>query len=117
MIIKLLLSAALASIGLYAVAQRRTTRLFHGVMVFLVIAGAYFVWFPDHTTQIANALGVGRGADLLLYCWVVISLLLIVSLHLRLRRHLVLITDLARRIALDGPDAPDSDRAREGEDS
>lgn len=116
MIIKLILSAALVGIGLYALSQRRTTRLFHGLMVLLVVAGGYFVWFPDHTTRIANALGVGRGADLLLYCWVVISLLLIVSLHLRLRRHLELITDLARRMALDAsdePDRPDSHHAGE----
>lgn len=101
MIIKLILSAALMGIGLYALSQRRATRLFHGFMIFMVATGAYFVWFPDHATDIANVLGVGRGTDLLLYCWVVISLLLIVSLHLRLRRQRTLITELARHVALE----------------
>lgn len=100
MIIKLLLSTALLAVAVYAVAQQRTTGFFHGILGLLALLGGYFVWFPEHTTVIANALGVGRGADLILYCWIIISLFLVVSLYLRMQRQLELITELARHVSL-----------------
>lgn len=100
MIIKLLLSAALAIVAAYAITQRRATRFFHSTLVLLTLVGAYFVWFPEQTTAIANHLGVGRGTDLLLYSWIIISLFLLVSLYLQMRRQLHMITKLARRLSL-----------------
>ena len=105
MIIKLFLSLGLALILMYAVSQRRFSRLSHG-MALLSLVGVYFVWFPDQTTVLANIVGVGRGADLLMYCWIVLSLLIITSLHLQQRRQLELITELARFLALSCVSAP-----------
>jgi hypothetical protein len=99
MIIQLFLSLGLVLILMYGVSQRRVSRLSHG-MALLSAVGLYFVWFPAHTTALANLVGVGRGADLLLYCYIVLSLLLITTLHLRQRRQLELITELARYLAL-----------------
>ena len=53
--------SALAVIGLLA--MRRA------------LAGLYFVWVPAHATALAAFAGIGRGVDLILYIWVVISLL------------------------------------------
>jgi hypothetical protein len=44
--------------------------------------------------------GIGRGVDLILYTWVVISLIMLLNLHLKLRSQLELITLLARKIAI-----------------
>ena len=33
----------------------------------LVTRGLYFVWFPTHSTLMAELVGVGRGVDLILY--------------------------------------------------
>jgi hypothetical protein len=68
----------------------------------VALTGIYLVLFPEHTQVVAHVVGVGRGADLVLYCWLVISL--IVSLHLQLQILQLrgLITALAREIALQG---------------
>ena len=42
-------------------------------LLFVFLLGILAVVFPQYTTVVANRLGVGRGADLLLYLLVVIS--------------------------------------------
>jgi small membrane protein len=72
-----------------------------GVVSMLVAAvGLYFVWVPEHATWLAALVGIGRGVDLILYVWVVISLVMLLNLHLKLRAQMELITILARRIAI-----------------
>jgi hypothetical protein len=44
--------------------------------------------------------GIGRGADLILYTWACLSLLVVLNLHLKLRTQLELITVLTRSVAL-----------------
>ena len=68
--------------------------------VLAACGGLYFVWFPAHATLLAEAVGVGRGVDLIIYVWVVISLLIVFNLHLKLRSQMELITGLAREIAI-----------------
>ena len=48
-------------------------------------AGLYLVWTPEQSTAVAEFIGIGRGADLILYLWVCISLNMLLSLHLKLR--------------------------------
>ena len=50
--------------------------------------------------SLAELAGIGRGVDLILYVWVVISLLIVLNLHLKLRAQMELITALAREIAI-----------------
>jgi hypothetical protein len=50
--------------------------------------------------NLAELVGIGRGADLILYVWVCISLILLLNLHLKIRMQLELITMLARKLAL-----------------
>ena len=45
------------------------------------LAGIYFVLLPEQTSKLAHAVGVGRGADLVLYCWLVITLIISVNLQ------------------------------------
>ncbi len=63
-------------------------------------AGVYFVWLPSHATWLASHVGIHRGVDLILYLWVVISLVMFLNLHLKLRSQHELITALAREIAI-----------------
>ena len=100
MIAQLFLSVLLGLTGLYAwVAARRSPQI-SALVAAAAAAGMYFVWLPAHATWIAEAVGIGRGVDLILYVWVVISLLAILNLHLTLRAQLELITVLTRRIAI-----------------
>jgi small membrane protein len=100
MIIQWLLVIALALTALYALGQSHTPRLVRWANVLASSAGVFFVLQPELTNRIALALGVGRGADLLLYCWVVVSLALFAHLQLALLRSKELMTELARAIAL-----------------
>ena len=61
---------------------------------------AFIIWRPEVTNLLANVVGVGRGADLMLYAAVIVLLLLVFHLHIahdRLERQL---TELVRREAL-----------------
>jgi small membrane protein len=100
MIAQIVLSALLAGILLYAWAEYRRSPAVALLTVFVASAGIYFVWVPEHSTQLAELVGIGRGVDLILYIWVCISLIVLLNLHLKLRTQMELITTLARRIAI-----------------
>src|SRR5262245_9243921 len=100
MIAQLVLTALLLGVLLYAWTEYRRSPAVAGVAVLVAFGGLYFVWFPDHATALAELVGIGRGVDLILYIWVVISLLVMLNLHLKLRAQMELITELAREIAI-----------------
>jgi hypothetical protein len=100
MIAQLFLSLLLAGILLYAWAEYRRSPVISLFAVLAACGGLYFVWFPAHATLLAERVGIGRGVDLIIYVWVVISLLIVFNLHLKLRSQMELITGLAREIAI-----------------
>lgn len=106
MIIQWLLVGALALTALYAMAQAHTPRVVRWPALAASLAGIYLVLHPALANTIAAALGVGRGADLLLYCWVVVSLALFAHLQLGLLRAKENFTELARAVALATPQRP-----------
>jgi hypothetical protein len=100
MIAQLLLSTLLFGILLYAWTEHRRSPAIALVAVWTAFAGLYFVWIPSHATRLAAFVGIGRGVDLILYVWVIISLVMLLNLHLKLRAQMDLITVLARTLAL-----------------
>lgn len=107
MMIQLILTTLLVLVALFVGLQQTTSR-FVKFAVFAVIAlGTYFVWVPEETNRIAVLLGVGRGADLRAYLWIVITLALIVFLYLKILRLSRKVTQLTRAIALSHPQAPE----------
>ena len=94
---------ALALIGLYLVKARKSAsqqairRLF---ILIALLAGLFAVLFPNYTNAIANVLGIGRGADLLLYGFVIFVLFYVVHQYRRQLWQQKVTTDLARAIAL-----------------
>jgi small membrane protein len=108
MIAQLIFSALLFSMFLYAWTEYRRSPVVATLSVVVAVAGLYFVWFPAHSTRLAEFVGIGRGVDLILYTWVCISLLVLLDLHLKLRTQLELITVLARTIALATVHSPPS---------
>ncbi|MBF5044744.1 DUF2304 domain-containing protein [Aggregicoccus sp. 17bor-14] len=77
MLIRLLLLTGLALIGYYAFLRRTKVPVHIAVVLALLGGSASLVLFPDVTTTVARAVGVGRGSDLVTYL-VEISLLFIV---------------------------------------
>ncbi|GAA2177138.1 DUF2304 domain-containing protein [Leucobacter tardus] len=70
------------------------------IALLFVIAAVLAIIFPDALTTIANFVGVGRGADLLLYILVVMVLLFAVATVRAKARSDARVTDLARAVAL-----------------
>lgn len=100
---QVVLLAAVAGIFLYFVSRRHNVRMqagkrigFFGFLAFAV----YAVLFPGHVTLLAHALGIGRGADLLLYMLVVAFLFGMLNTYLRFRGTTQQITELARTLAI-----------------
>ena len=100
MIAQIGLSIMLGGVIAYAWAQYARAPAIGLVAMIAACAGLYFVWLPKHATWLAELVGIGRGVDLILYVWVIISLLVMLNLHLKLRAQMELITTLAREIAI-----------------
>lgn len=69
-------------------------------------AGIFALSDPNRMTRIARALGVSRGADLLLYVSVLCGLLVAFEVYTRMRRTDRQITLIVRQLALSTPDVP-----------
>ena len=100
MIAQIVLTAFLFGIALYARLQYRRAPVIGLLSMAIAVAALYFVWIPSHATKLAELAGIGRGVDLILYLWVVISLIVLLNLHLKLRAQMETITVLARELAL-----------------
>ncbi|AXH95359.1 DUF2304 domain-containing protein [Ornithinimicrobium avium] len=70
------------------------------LLVGFVLLAAAAVLFPRLLTQVAQFLGVGRGADLLLYGLTVFFLGYVASSYRRMRQVEQQVTTLARELAL-----------------
>ena len=103
MAIKLLLIAsALAALVWLIRAQNNSHRLLITRLAGFLVAGAWIVavLYPDLLTQIGNAVGVGRGTDLLLYVLVVVFTFTTVGWYQRVRQLDEQVTQLTRSLAL-----------------
>ena len=98
-----ILVAAFIFVGFYLLKARRSSnqqairRLF---IVVALIAGLLAALFPEYTNVLAALVGVGRGADLLLYAVVVFGLFYAVYQYRRQLWQEKVNTDLARALAL-----------------
>lgn len=100
MIMQIILTSLLAMIALYATVEYRRSPFVGSLSLIVAVIGIYLTWSPQHASALAAMAGVGRGVDLIIYTWVVISLLVILNLHLKLQAQLELITALARQLAI-----------------
>lgn len=114
-IIKLLLLAAIAVVGWYSLrgGQRALHRvIWRAYVVGILVAAVLSTLFPQWLTWLANRVGVGRGADLLLYVLVVTFGLVSVILFRRLDTLERKYVALARSVAI--AEAAQDERARSG---
>lgn len=106
MIFQLGALAVLALLVLYAFGQRRRSGPISYGIILAALTGAVLVIFPDLSTSVARAVGVGRGADLIFYVFMLIVFASIANLHLRLRAQNEVVTLLARELALSNAKTP-----------
>ncbi|WP_448851707.1 DUF2304 domain-containing protein [Corynebacterium sp. 335C] len=114
-VIQILLLLAVAGLVWYFVANRRKARTKAGVklgFLVFVLACVWAVLRPDDLTAIANAVGVDRGTDLLLYGLVVAFLFVTVSSYIRFREQELRYARLARAVALSNAVRPEDELHR-----
>lgn len=110
--IALLLSALMGLVLLTAMLMRRRAPAVALAMALLALLGVWFAWRPEDLNHWAQAVGVGRGADLALYLGLSFLLLALAGVYLQLRHLQNRFTLLAREVALRqgmGPSASGQD--------
>jgi small membrane protein len=100
MIAQITFSLVLLAIVLMAFVQVRQIPLVGAAVISAALFGGYLIWNPDNATAMAHWFGVGRGTDLVLYVWVLISSAVMLILYLNSREQFQIVTGLARAIAL-----------------
>ncbi|NCP17162.1 DUF2304 domain-containing protein [Candidatus Kuenenbacteria bacterium CG_4_9_14_3_um_filter_39_14] len=90
--------------------QRRELKIAEFLMwlVFWLAVGVAFIT-PESLTKIANILGIGRGADLVLYLAVVVVFYLMFRIFIRLEKMERDITKVVRKNALEKEIYPEAD--------
>ena len=109
MIIKVLLVLSIVAVAIVLMrgeGSARRTALGRLASLGFVACGVLAVLAPDLVTKLANAVGVGRGTDLVLYALVVGFLFSTVALRRRLRHQDDRIALLTRELAIRGATAP-----------
>lgn len=108
-VIKSLLIAAFVVFGLVLLKPGGSarTQALHTITLLLGLAAAvYAVLFPGVVNDLAVAVGVGRGTDLLLYAFLIVFVANALSNVRKRRAQDEQITRLARQIALRNPEYP-----------
>ena len=106
-----LLIASIFALVVYLVRSRRSAQSQAWVkvgFVLFVLAGVYAVLRPNDTTVVAHWLGVARGTDLMLYALIIAFSFSTLSTYLRFKDLELRYARLARAIALDSAQTPDS---------
>lgn len=110
MIIKILLIAGALGFGVLmlrdTVSGHNLVRRIGGLIV--VILAIIAVLWPQLTTYVANAVGVGRGTDLVLYVFVMVFIYNAVATTQRLHRLEHQVRGLTREVALEHVQHPSS---------
>jgi hypothetical protein len=70
------------------------------MLIFLALAMVVAVLFPEITNQIANFMGVGRGADLLLYTLTLGFIIYVLNSYIKRQDDQDKLFRLARKVAL-----------------
>jgi small membrane protein len=101
MIFQVFATAVLAGVILYAWSQARMAPAVAATTIVIGLGGEYLVLFPNHAMAIARFVGIGRGADLINYLWMLLSLVVVLNLHLKLRAANARLVALTRALALE----------------
>lgn len=70
------------------------------LLVLFVLCAIIVVIFPDITTNVAHILGIGRGADLLLYGLTVVVIFMLLNNYIKDREEQKRFVRLSRKVAI-----------------
>lgn len=98
--VKLILIIGLLICVGYAFLQRDKSRLVSGGIAVTSSIGMVLVVYPEWATRLANALGVGRGTDLVTYFWILMSVFILLNLQFKIFALQRTVTELSRELSL-----------------
>jgi small membrane protein len=99
--IKIILAVGLIAALFLYIRYLKSRLLSKLVIVSLFLLGLVFVFIPDLTNYLAHLVGVGRGADLLLYCMTILFYLSFIYNHYKIKAMQEQITGIIRYGAID----------------
>jgi len=70
------------------------------LLLFFAVGAIIFILFPNLLNKIANFVGVGRGADLLLYVLTITFIYVQISNYIKSKEENIKIVKLTRKIAI-----------------
>lgn len=69
------------------------------VVMWLIVLVVF--WYPESTSYLASSLGIGRGADLIVYAAILAMFYMIFKMYLRMDKLNSDITKVVRRVGID----------------
>lgn len=106
MMIQVLLVSGFALCLVYAYLQRHKSHLISSGIAAVSAVAIYFVLHPERANDLAAFFGVGRGTDLVLYAWLLISFFVSVNLQFKILKLQGSMTQLVRAVALQAASVP-----------
>lgn len=106
MIAQIILALILLVPLVYVQLQSSSPRSVKLLITMTVLAGEYLILFPGHSGVVAAYVGIGRGVDLIMYIWLIVSFAMIISLFFSLRMVNQDLIRLSQQIALSAPSRP-----------
>lgn len=100
MIFQLIIVTVLMVITSYAFLQKKSAPVVSISVILLSIFGLIFAVAPNLANKIAEMVGIGRGADLITYCFILTTFIAIFNLHLRFRKNEERLTKIVRAMAM-----------------
>jgi small membrane protein len=98
--IQIILLTGIILISIYFVTRSQNKWADIVFLFFLIIVAIVFVLRPELTNKLAHLVGVGRGADLVVYVSILIFWFVTLKLYARLRRVEKMLTDIVRKDAI-----------------
>lgn len=92
--------SALGAVAAVAMAKGKIGRLAGAAWIVVLLVGVLASIDPDRVTRVANALGINRGADLVLYLLALAVFWGFLLVYIRLRRVRRELTLVVRRLAV-----------------
>ncbi len=99
--ILLIMLLLLISINFIGSRNKSRTKAIKKLLLLLTIpSAAFFIIFPSLSTKLANKLGVGRGADLLLYGLTIVFIFQLFDTYVRNKQEQARLISVTRRLAI-----------------
>ncbi len=104
--------SALAGVAVLAIAKGKIGRLAGAAWIVVLLVALLASIDPDRVTKIANAVGINRGADLVLYLLALAVFWGFLLVYIRLRRVRRELTLVVRRLAVMEAEEGGAERAK-----